>query len=334
MITAAGAIAEAGEGHVTFYGNSRYLPALKNCRATAALVPVGFAEEIPPIAIHVANPSMAFAQVVERFTPEPIRFAPGIHGTALISATAQIHPSASVQPYAVVEEGASIGANSVIGAHGYIGHGAQIGADCQLAARVTVGARCLVGNRVILHSGVVVGSDGFGFEFLNGRHAKIAQTGIVQIDDDVEIGANSTIDRARFGRTWIGEGTKIDNLVMIAHNAVVGKHCIIVAQTALAGSVKLGNYVTIAGQSAIAGHLEIGDRAVLGARSGVTKDVPAGETVWGLPAVPMRQAKKEIASVRRLPELAARVKQIEELLKLTGTPGPARESLSPPAPPA
>ncbi len=206
----------------------------------------------------------------------------------------------------------------MIGAHNYLGHGAKVGADCQFAARVTLGARCTVGNRVVLHSGVVVGSDGFGFEFANGRHVKIPQTGIVQIDDDVEIGANTTVDRARFGRTWIGEGTKIDNLVQIAHNVVIGKHCILVAQTAIAGSSKLGNYVTMAGQTAVVGHIEIGDQCVVAARSGVSKNLGAKEIVWGSPAVPMREAKEQMAYTRRLPKLYARVKALEAAAQLPG----------------
>jgi len=170
----------------------------------------------------------------------------------------------------------------------------------------------VVGDRAIFHSGVVLGSDGFGFEFSGGRHLKIPQTGIVQVDDDVEIGANSTVDRARFGRTWIGAGTKIDNLVQVAHNVVMGKHCIIVSQTGIAGSARLGNYVTMAGQSATAGHVVLGDQVVVAARGGVTKNIPAKEQVWGVPAIPIREAKEQIASVRRLPKLEERVRALEK----------------------
>lgn len=314
QITGATAISEASEGDVTFFGNAKYLPALRSCHATAALVPLDFNEPITPIAIRVANPSLSFAELLKHFAPAPIEYKPGVHPTAVIGQNVEIGEGACIQPHAVIEDGAKVGARSVIGAHGYLGHDAVVGTDCHIAARVTIGARCRVGDRVILHSGVVLGSDGFGFEFANGRHVKIPQTGIVQIDDDVEIGANTTVDRARFGRTWIGEGTKIDNLVQIAHNVVVGKHCVIVAQSAIAGSTKLGNYVTMGGQSATVGHIEIGDGATIAARGGVSKNLGAKEVVWGAPAVPIREAKEQMVAIRRLPKLIERVKKLEQII--------------------
>ena len=317
------AVREAGEGDVTFFGNAKYLPQLKACGATAALVPMDFAEEIPPVAIRVENPSLAFAELLGKFAPAPIRFAPGVHPSAVIGSGVEIGEGASIQPHAVIEDGAKIGPRTVIGAHGYVGHEAAVGADCHLAARVSIGARCIVGDRVILHSGVVLGSDGFGFEFSEGRHVKIPQTGIVQLDDDVEIGANTTIDRARFGRTWIGEGTKVDNLVQIGHNVVVGKHCIIIAQTAVAGSVTMGNYVTVAGQVGIVGHLHIGDQAIIAARSGISKDVAPREVMWGSPvATSMREAKEQLVCIRRLPKLQERVKKLEQILSAEGKSSP------------
>ena len=322
-IRGAAAVREAGEGDLTFFGNAKYLPQIKACAATAALVPADFAEEIPPVAIRVENPSLAFAELLQKFAPAPIVFAPGVHPTAVVGRGVEIGEGASIQPHAVIEDGAKIGPRTVIGAHGYVGHEASIGADCQCAARVSVGARCVVGDRVILHSGVVLGSDGFGFEFSNGKHVKIPQTGIVQLDDDVEIGANTTIDRARFGRTWIGEGTKVDNLVQIGHNVVVGKHCIIISQTAIAGSVKMGNYVTVAGQVGIVGHIEIGDQAIIAARSGISKDVAAKEVMWGSPvATPMREAKEQLVCIRRLPKLQERVKRLEQILGAEGKSSP------------
>jgi UDP-3-O-[3-hydroxymyristoyl] glucosamine N-acyltransferase len=203
------AIAEAEEGQIAFFGNIKYLAQVKASRATAVLVPLDFAEDIPAIAIRVANPSLAFAQLLEKFGPPAIEFAPGVHPTAVLGKGVILGDNVSIQPFVVIEDGVLVGANTVIGAHGYVGHEARIGQGCKLAPRVTIGARCQMGNRVIVHSGAVVGSDGFGFELSNGQHVKIAQTGIVQIDDDVEIGANTTVDRARFGRTWIQEGTKI-----------------------------------------------------------------------------------------------------------------------------
>ena len=313
-ITGAAAVVDAGEGQITFFGNAKYLAQIKASRATAALVPLDFSETIPAVAIRVENPSLAFSRLLEKFAPTPIRFAPGIHPTAVIGRDVVLGENVSIQTFVVIEDGVSIGANTVIGAHGYVGHEAQVGADCQFAPRVTIGARCIVGNRVILHSGVVLGSDGFGFEFSAGKHVKIPQTGIVQVEDDVEIGANTAIDRARFGRTWIQEGTKIDNLVQIAHNVVIGKHCIIVSQAGISGSTRLGNYVTLAGQVGVVGHIEIGDQAIVAAQSGVSKSVGPKEVVFGSPAQPMRESKETLAYIGRLPKLNARVKKLEQLL--------------------
>jgi UDP-3-O-[3-hydroxymyristoyl] glucosamine N-acyltransferase len=329
-IRGAAAIADAGVGQVTFFGNAKYLSQIKASLATAALVPLDFSEAISAVAIRVANPSLAFAQLLEKFAPAPILLVPGVHPTAVIGREVALGENVSIQPFVVIEDGSQIGANTVIGAHGYIGHEARIGADCQLAPRVTVGARSIIGARVIIHSGAVLGSDGFGFEFAGGRHVKIPQTGIVQIDDDVEIGANVAIDRARFGRTWIQEGSKIDNLVQIAHNVVIGKHCIIVSQTGISGSTRLGNYVTLAGQVGVVGHIEIGDQVIVGAKGGVSKNVAPKEVIWGSPvAGPIREAKEQVAALRRLPKLLKRVTQLEQL---SGSPSksfpPGSERLS------
>lgn len=323
-ITGAAALAEAVQGEVTFFGNPKYLPQLRASKASAALVPADFSEPVSPICIRCENPTLAFSSVVARFAPPPVRFAPGVHPTAVIGSGVQLGADVSIQPYAVVEEGASIGSRTVIGAHTYVGHGAQVGADCHLHPRVTVGFRCKVGDRVIIHSGVVLGSDGFGFEFQNGRHAKVPQIGIVQVDDDVEIGANTTIDRARFGRTWIGEGTKIDNLVQIAHNVVIGKHCIVCGLTGISGSTRLGNYVTLAGQVGTVGHVEIGDGVIVGAQSGVAKSLPAKQIFMGSPAVPAREWKEQVAHIHSLDRLKARIVRLEQLLG-------AAEKTSPPA---
>ena len=317
-ITGAASIDEARTGDVTFYGNAKYLAALKKCRATAALVPADFAEEVPPIAIRCANPTLAFSQILARTAPPPIVFAPGVHPSAVVAEDVVLGEGASIQPHAVIESGAKIGARTVIGAGSYVGQEAIIGDDGHVAARVTIGARCTIGNRVILHSGVVVGSDGFGFELKDGRHVKIPQTGIVQIDDDVEIGANTTIDRARFGRTWIGEGTKIDNLVQVAHNVQIGKHCIVCALAGISGSTRLHDYVVLGGQVGTVGHIEIGTGTQVGAKSGVSKNVPPGQILWGTPALPMREVKEEMARVRLLPRLFARVKALEQKAREEG----------------
>jgi UDP-3-O-[3-hydroxymyristoyl] glucosamine N-acyltransferase len=313
-ITGVAAIGDAGDGQITFFGNPKYLLQLKTSRATAALVPLDFCESIQPIAIRVENPSLAFAELLKRFSPPPILFSSGVHPTAVIGQDVVLGEDVSIQPFVVIEDGTRIGARSVIGAYSYIGHHASLGDDCQIAPRVTIGARCQVANRVIIHSGAVLGSDGFGFELSGGRHVKIPQTGIVQVDDDVEIGANTTIDRARFGRTWIQEGTKIDNLVQIAHNVVIGKHCIIVSQAGISGSTRLGHYVTLAGQVGLVGHIEIGDQTVVAAQSGVSKSIGAKQVFFGTPALPIGESKKQLGYVGRLPKLYARVKKLEQLL--------------------
>ena len=309
---------DAVAGEMTFYGNARYLPQLRGSKATAALVPADFSEAVAPICIRCENPTLAFSKVVDRFTPPPIQFVPGVHPTAVVGRDVRLGKDVSIQPYAVIEDGASIGERTVVGAHSYIGHEAEVGADCLIYARVTIGFRCRLGNRLILHSGVVIGSDGFGFELQGGRHVKIPQNGIVQVDDDVEIGANTAIDRARFGRTWIGAGTKIDNLVQVGHNVIIGKHCIVCGLVGIAGSTKLGDYVTLAGQVGTVGHVEIADGVVVGAQSGVNKSLPAKQIVMGTPAVPAREWKQQVAHIHSLDRLKARVARLEQQSGDTG----------------
>ena len=314
-ITGAAPLAEATAGEITFYADPRYMAQLRKTRASAVFVPTEFAETISPALIRVANPAKAFEQVVLRFAPEPVQFAPGIHPTAVIAADAKLGARVSVQPYAVIERGTTIGDDTVIGAHSYVGHEVTIGAHCLIYPHVTIRERSVLGARVVLHSGAVIAADGFGFEVVSGRHEKVPQVGIVQIDDDVEIGANTTIDRARFGRTWIKQGVKIDNLVQIAHNVVVGQHSLIAAQAGIAGSSRIGDYVMIGGQVGVTGHIEIGDRNIIAAKTGVSKDLPAdGGIWWSTPATPLRKVKEQIAWIHRLGKLFARVKAIEKKL--------------------
>jgi UDP-3-O-[3-hydroxymyristoyl] glucosamine N-acyltransferase len=257
----------------------------------------------------------AFEQVLLKFLPKPITFAPGIHPSAIVDPSVQLGNQVSIQPLAVIEPGAKIGDDTIIGGGSYVGPETVIGSACHIYPNVTIRERSQIGSRVIIHSGAVIGADGFGFEMLDGRHQKIQQLGIVQIDDDVEIGANTTVDRARFGRTWIQEGVKIDNLVQIAHNVVIGKNSVIVAQTGISGSTRVGERVTMAGQVGVVGHVEIGDGTIIAAQSGVSKSLPGG--VWfGYPAVPFAQAKQQFAWVHRLGKLFQRVKQIEKKLGL------------------
>lgn len=316
-VTGAASLAEATAGEITFFANPRYAQLLRKTRAAAAFVPADFAESVSIAQIRVVNPAKAFEQVVLKLAPKPILFAPGIHRSAVVSDSAQIGVDVSVQAGAVIEAGAIIGDSTSIGANSYIGHETRVGPRCVIYPNVTIRERTRIGTRVIIHSGVVIGADGFGFEFTQGQHQKVPQMGIVQIDDDVEIGANTTIDRARFGRTWIKEGVKIDNLVQIAHNVVIGKHTVIAAQTGIAGSTRIGEYVMVGGQVGVNGHIEIGDRNIIGGQTGVTKDLPAnGGTWWQTPAIPLPQAKQQIVWIHRLQKLFERVKAIEKKLGL------------------
>ena len=315
QIKGAASLTEATPGEISFFANRKYIGLLRRTHASAVFVPADFAEAITPAQIRVANPTKAFEQVVLKFAPKAIAFTPGIHPTAVVDASAQLGERVSIQPHAVIEAGARIADDTVIGAGSYIGHETVIGPACLIYPRVTIRERSRVGSRVIIHSGAVIGADGFGFEMVDGRQQKIQQLGIVQIDDDVEIGANTTVDRARFGRTWIQEGVKIDNLVQIAHNVVVGRNSVIVAQTGISGSTRVGERVMMGGQVGIAGHLEIAEGTMIAGQSGVSKSLPGG--VWfGYPAVPIAEARQQIAWVHRLGKLLARVKAIEKKLGL------------------
>lgn len=314
IVTGLNSITEAVRGEVTFLGNARYLAALKSTQASAVLVGPDFAESMEGKAlIRVLNPTLAFSAIIRHFGPPTRDFTPGVHTSAIVSPRALFDPQkVSIGPCVVIEDDVVIGEGTVIHAGTFVGHGSRIGNDCVLKANVTIGDRCILGNRVVIHSGTVVGSDGFGYEFSKGRHVKIEQVGIVQVDDDVEVGACTSIDRARFGRTWIGAGTKIDNQVQIGHNVILGKHCIIVAHVAIAGSTRLGDYVTAAGQVGIGGHLEIASQVTLLARAGVTKSITTPGAYTGFPSKPLMEGRRMLAMQSRIPELLDRVKELEK----------------------
>jgi len=315
QITGAASLGEATLGEISFFANRKYIGLLRKTCASAIFVPPDFAEPISAAQVRVSNPTKAFEQVLLKFAPSTVTFAPGIHSTAIVDPSVQLGERVSIQPLAVIEAGTRIGDDTIVGAGSYIGHETVIGSACHIYPQVTIRERSKIGSRVIVHSGAVIGADGFGFEMVDGRQEKIQQLGIVQIDDDVEIGANTTIDRARFGRTWIQEGAKIDNLVQIAHNVVIGKNTVIAAQSGIAGSVQIGQRVLIGGQVGVIGHIEIGENTALGAQSGISKNISGGAW-WASPAVPLAEAKQQSAWVRRLGNLFARVKEIERKLGL------------------
>ncbi len=311
VISGAASLAEASSEEITFYGNPRYLATFRGTRAAAAFVPANFEEQVVPAQIRVANPSKAFEQVVLQLAPEPIVFPAEIHPSAVIGENVSLGENISLGANVVLEAGVQVGDHVRIGAGCYIGHETTIGEGTTIYPSVTIRERCKIGVRVLLHSGIVIGSDGFGFEAVaGGARKKVPQIGIVQIDDDVEIGANTTIDRARFGRTWIQRGVKIDNLVQIAHNVIVGEDTIICAQCGIAGSVRIGKRVILAGQVGVTGHIEIGDDTILGAKTGVSKTVHGGQW-WLSPARPLKEAKLQIAYLHRLDKLFERVKALE-----------------------
>jgi UDP-3-O-[3-hydroxymyristoyl] glucosamine N-acyltransferase len=271
------------------------------------------------ILLRAANPKLIFARAAEWLLP-PVPIATGIHPTAVIAPSAQLAPGASVGPYAVIEEDVRIGAGTQIGAFCFLGCGARVGEGCRLYPRVTLYAGARLANRVILHSGAVIGSDGFGYVAENGKRRKFPQAGEVEIHEDVEIGANATIDRGSLDRTEIGAGTKLDNLVHVAHNVRIGENTVIAAQTGVSGSSVIGKNVAVGGQVGIADHCEIEDGAVVGAQAGIPSDkiVRRGQIVWGTPARPLDKFKKQFAWFSRLPELAERVKRLENHILAKG----------------
>ena len=317
VVTGINDLRSAQTDQVSFLGNSKYEPQALASKAAAILVSPRDSDRFSFTRIVVESPSAAFGKISALFAPPPIRDEPGIHPTAVVAADVVVGEGVSIAAHAVISAGVRLGAGCVIGASSFVGEQTAIGENTRLYPLVVIRERSVIGARVIIHSGAVIGSDGFGYDFdpKTGRHVKIAHTGYVQIDNDVEIGANTTIDRGRFGRTHIGEGAKIDNLVQIAHNVTIGAHSIVVAQTGISGSTSLGKYVTLAGQVGLAGHLTVGDKATITAQSGLNKDVPAGAVLAGHHAIPIRESLKLEALTRRLPELLERLKAVEDKLK-------------------
>jgi UDP-3-O-[3-hydroxymyristoyl] glucosamine N-acyltransferase len=262
--------------------------------------------------VRTENPSLAFAKVVSLVTPIKIKHPKGIHPSAILADNVKLGKNIAVGAHTIIEDGVEIGDNTIIYGGCYIGFDTKIGKDCLVYANVAIRERVTIGNRVIINNGTVIGSDGFGYVKIDEVHQRIPQVGTVLIEDDVDIGANVAIDRARFDKTIIGKGTKIDNLVHIAHNVIIGENSIIVAQTGISGSSTIGKNVILAGQSGVVGHISIGDNVTVGAQSGVTKSVPPNTTVSGYPAKPHDTAKRVNACIQKLPQL---FKSFSELKK-------------------
>ncbi len=314
IIKGASGMREAKEGDITFLANPKYEALIDSSMASAIITSKEMRRDIPKPVIRVDNPSLAFAKVVSFMFDAERRIPKGVHPSAILGQGVKLGTNAALGPYVVVEDDVVIGDNTVLWAGVFAGYGSRIGSDTLIYPNVTVRERTVIGSRVIIHSGTVIGSDGFGFEEVNGTHHKIPQVGIVVIEDDVEIGACVTIDRARFGKTLIGRGTKIDNLVQIAHNVVVGENSIIVAQAGISGSSILGKKVILAGQSGVVGHIELGDSVIVGAQAGVTKSVPDNTFVVGSPAKPHNVAKKIFAGWAKLPALVKEVAELKEII--------------------
>ncbi|NQS99608.1 MAG: UDP-3-O-(3-hydroxymyristoyl)glucosamine N-acyltransferase [Candidatus Omnitrophica bacterium] len=313
-ITGVSGIKEAKSGEIAFVANSKYLPLIDETDASAIITSRDVEQAAKPI-VRAENPSLAFAKVVSLFAPNTLKRPQGIHPTAVIGENVKLGEAVAIQAYCVIEDGAQIGAGTLLYAGVYVGQHTKIGNDCTLYPYVSIRERINIGDRVVIHNGSVIGSDGFGFAKVKEMHHKIPQIGTVVIEDDVEIGANVTIDRARFDKTLIGRGTKIDNLVQIAHNVVINENSIVVAQAGISGSTVIGKNVTLAGQAGIVGHISIGDNSVVAAQAGVTKSVPADTCVSGYPAKPHQIAKRINACIQKLPDLFKKVTDLEKKIK-------------------
>jgi len=314
LITGVSGIKEAAEGDITFLANPKY-SSLMDKTAAAAIITSSDAQKTAKPVILTDNPSLAFAKIISMFMPDDAGHPQGIDYIVVMGKNVTLGKDVAIGPYVVIGDNVVIGDKSIIYAGCFIGHHSKIGNQTLIYPHVSIRERISIGNRVIIHSGTVIGSDGFGFATIKGSHHKIPQVGTVEIADDVEIGANVTIDRARFDKTVIGRGTKIDNLVQIAHNVVIGENSLIVAQVGISGSTIIGNSVTLAGQAGLVGHITIGDNAIVTAQSGVAKSVPPDTMVSGYPARPFMTTQRVNASLQNLPKLFDLVRELKKKIE-------------------
>lgn len=312
-VTGLAAVENAGAGDLTFADKKEHFLAAESSAATAILVSGAFTSDTKTL-VRVPNARIAVAKLLPLFFPPAVP-EPGVDARAVVAPSAQVDPTAHVGPGCVIGENVCLGARSALLGGNYIGAGSRLGEDVCLHPNAVVTDGMIIGHRVIIHAGAIIGSDGYGYVFDEGRHRKVLQVGRVEIHDDVEIGANSAIDRGALGSTIIGAGTKIDNLVHIAHNVIIGRHCLLMAQVGIAGSTRLGDYTVIASQSGLADHLTIGRQATVGAKSGVMRDIPDGGTVLGLPAMPAAKTKRVWVAAPQLPEMLRRLRELEQQVK-------------------
>ncbi|MFA4989356.1 MAG: UDP-3-O-(3-hydroxymyristoyl)glucosamine N-acyltransferase [Candidatus Omnitrophota bacterium] len=315
VITGVSGIKEARAGDITFLANAKYAPLLATTAASAVIISRDTEPPASCAVIRTENPSLAFARVISLIVPAEIKHYKGIHPSVVLGKDVKLGKDVGIGPYVVIGDNAQVGDKTVIYPGCFIGQDTKVGNSVLIYSNVSVRERVAIGNNVIIHSGTVIGSDGFGFIEVSGKHHKIPQVGTVEIGDDVEIGANVTIDRARFDKTVIGRGTKIDNLVQIAHNVVIGQDCLIVAQVGISGSTVIGNNVILAGQAGLVGHITVGDNAIVTAQSGVSKSIPAGAMFSGYPARPFQENQRAHAYVHNLPKLFDTVKELKKKIE-------------------
>ncbi len=318
------ALEDACEGGICYLTSIDKPELLKNLKASALIVPEEAQNKELPFSgalLYAKNPEWAFILLMKYVDAQRQKHTPGIHPTAVISPNAKLGQNVCVGAYTVIEDGVTVGDNTVIFPQCYIGKDVSIGKNCYLYPQVVIREDCVLKDYVILQAGATIGSDGFGFTFHEGRHQKIPQIGNVVLGNDVEIQSNTCIDRAKLASTVIGDNTKIDNLVQVGHNVRVGQAAIFCAQVGIAGTTEIGNGVILAGQVGLAGHMKIGDRTQVGAQSGVIGDLPAGQTYFGYPAMPQKEAFKQLAILRKLPDMYKDFKnlkkEIEETKKLS-----------------
>jgi UDP-3-O-[3-hydroxymyristoyl] glucosamine N-acyltransferase len=314
QIGAVGPIETAGESDITFIKDGKGVPKLKESR-TGAVIVAGYIKDLARPQLIVKNVDVALIEVLSIFAPKLELPDEGIDPTARVGRDVKIAGGVSVGPGVVIDDGAQVGENCRIASGCRIGQNSELGKSCRLDSNVVVYHNCRLGNSVVIQANSTIGSTGFGYSFIDGSHRLIPHNGIVVIEDFVEIGANCCVDRAKFGETRIGAGTKIDNLVQIAHNVVIGKCCLIAGQAGISGSCKLGDGVVLAGQVGLADNIEIGDGTIVGAQSGVTHNVAAKQQLFGTPATDSREIFKIIGLTRRLPKLVEQLKQLSARMK-------------------